>query len=101
MTYLPGDILTKVDRTSMQVSLEARVPLLDKEIIEFAFSLTQNECNPNGELKGLFKYAYKNMIPLNLFERKKAGFMMPHKYMNGDKSIQEMLLQEFWRKLNE
>lgn len=98
MTYLPGDILTKVDRTSMQFSLEARVPLLDKEMIDFAFSLTQNEVNPNGELKGLFKYAYKDMIPLKFFERPKAGFMMPHKYMSGNNSIQDMLLEEFWRK---
>lgn len=100
MTYLPGDILTKVDRTTMQFSLEARVPLLDKEMIDFAFSLTQNECCPNGELKGLFKYAFKHMIPTEFFERKKAGFMMPHKYMEGDKSVQEMLLQDFWRKMD-
>lgn len=96
MTYLPGDILTKVDRASMKVSLEARVPLLDKEMIDFAFSLTQNECNPNGELKGLFKYAYKDIIPLKFFERKKAGFMMPHRYVNEKDSIQQILLREFW-----
>lgn len=99
MTYLPGDILTKVDRTSMKVSLEARVPLLDKEMIDFAFSLTQNECNPNGKLKGLFKYAYKDIIPLEFFERKKAGFMMPHRYMSEEKSIQQILLREFWKDL--
>ena len=96
MTYLPGDILTKVDRTSMKVSLEARVPLLDKEMIDFAFSLTQQECNPNGELKGLFKYAYKDIIPLKLLNRKKAGFSMPHDYVKGDVCPQEMLLKKLW-----
>lgn len=96
MTYLPGDILTKVDRTSMKVSLEARVPLLDKEMIDFAFSLTQQECNPGGELKGLFKYAYKDMIPLKLLNRKKAGFSMPHDYVKDDVCPQEMLLKKLW-----
>lgn len=97
MTYLPGDILTKVDRASMKVSLEARVPFLDKEIIDFAFSLTQQECNPNGDLKGLLKYAYKDTIPLDLFNRKKAGFSMPHCYVSGEGNIQEILLHKLWR----
>lgn len=96
MTYLPGDILTKVDRASMKVSLEARVPLLDKEMIDFAFSLTQQECNPNGELKGLFKYAYKDVIPLELLNRKKAGFSMPHNYVRGVGCPQEILLRKVW-----
>lgn len=96
MTYLPGDILTKVDRASMKVSLEARVPFLDKKLIEFAFSLTQQECNPQGELKGLLKYAYKDEIPLKLLNRKKAGFSMPHNYIQGSKCPQEIILKNLW-----
>ncbi len=96
MTYMPGDILTKVDRASMKASLEARVPLLDKEMIEFAFSLTQEECNPNGELKGLLKLAYKDRIPLKLLNRKKAGFSMPHGYVQGRGCPQEILLKNMW-----
>jgi asparagine synthase (glutamine-hydrolysing) len=96
MTYLPGDILTKVDRASMKVSLEARVPFLDRELIEFAFSLTQQECNPKGELKGLLKYAYKDVISLKLLNRKKAGFSMPHNYIQGNVSPQEILLKKLW-----
>lgn len=96
MTYLPGDILTKVDRASMRVSLEARVPFLDKELIEFAFSLTQQECNPRGELKGLLKYAYKDKIPLKLLNRKKTGFSMPYNYIQGEECPQEILLKKVW-----
>ena len=80
----------------MKASLEARVPLLDKEMIEFAFSLTQEECNPNGELKGLLKLAYKDRIPLKLLNRKKAGFSMPHGYVQGRGCPQEILLKNMW-----
>lgn len=96
MTYLPSDVLTKVDRASMNVSLEARVPLLDKEMIEFAFSLTENECNPDNDLKGLFKYAYKDVIPLDLLNRKKMGFGMPNYYVRGKDSLQENLIKQLW-----
>lgn len=96
MTYLSGDILTKVDRASMKVSLEARVPFLDKELIEFAFSLTQQECNPKGELKGLLKYAYKDELPLKLLNRKKTGFSIPYNYVQGDGCPQEILLKKLW-----
>lgn len=98
MTYLSGDILTKVDRASMGASLEARVPLLDKEMIEFAFSLTQEECNPRGALKGLLKYAYKDVLPLKMLNRSKAGFSMPQHYVRGKGSDcpQEILLKSLW-----
>ena len=98
MTYLPSDILAKVDRMSMLASLEARVPLLDKDVIEFAFSLTQNECNPDGKSKGLFRYAYEKDIPKELFERPKAGFMMPHRYMNSYGNILEHIYKEYEKK---
>lgn len=96
MTYMPGDILTKVDRTSMKVSLEARVPFLDREMIDFAFSLTENECNPNGELKGLLKYAYQQVIPRKMLDRQKAGFSVPYSYMRRQVCPQEVLLHDLW-----
>lgn len=96
MTYLNGDILTKVDRASMKVSLEARVPFLDKEMVDFAFSLTQEECNPRGELKGLLKYAYQREIPRKLFDRKKQGFSIPLSYVRKGDCPQEYLIESLW-----
>lgn len=97
MTYLNGDILTKVDRASMQASLEARVPFLDKEMVEFAFSLTQEECNPKGELKGLLKYSYKDIIPPKLFDRRKQGFSIPYKYINKENNPPKTIIEELWK----
>ena len=96
MTYLNGDILTKVDRASMKVSLEARVPFLDREMIDFAFSLTQEECNPSGELKGLLKYAYQREIPRKLLDRKKQGFSIPLSFIRKGDCPQEYLLESLW-----
>ena len=64
MTYLPESVLTKVDRASMAVSLEARVPFLARRIVEFAFSLSQEEYLSDNELKGCLKDAYKGRILL-------------------------------------
>ncbi|MCD7726287.1 MAG: asparagine synthase (glutamine-hydrolyzing) [Clostridiales bacterium] len=97
MTYMNGDILAKVDRTSMAVSLEARVPFLDREVIEFAFSLTQNACNPGGELKGLLKRAYADLFPKKFFDRKKQGFSMPFSYLRRQISPQEYLIEDLWK----
>ena len=94
--WLVGDILLKTDKMSMAHSLESRVPFLDKELIEFAFSLTQQECNPKGELKGLLKYAYKDELPLKLLNRKKTGFSIPYNYVQGDGCPQEILLKKLW-----
>lgn len=96
MTYLNGDILTKVDRASMKVSLEARVPFLDREIIDFAFSLTQEECNPGGQLKGLLKHAYRKEFPGKLLDRKKQGFSVPFSYIREGNCPQEYLIEKFW-----
>lgn len=97
MTYMNGDILAKVDRVSMAVSLEARVPFLDKEVVDFAFSLTQSACNPNGELKGLLKLAYSHLIPKKFFDRKKQGFSIPFSYLRKQISPQEYLIEELWK----
>lgn len=97
MTYLNGDILTKVDRASMKVSLEARVPFLDEEVIDFAFSLTQEECNPGGQLKGLLKYAYRKEFPGKLLNRKKQGFSIPYSYIRQGVRLQENLIEKLWK----
>ena len=98
MTYLPNDILTKVDRMSMLNSLEARVPLLDKDIVEFAFSLSQKECNPDNKSKGLFRLAYSQEIPDEMFERNKAGFMMPHRFMKSYGNITKKICNDYSNK---
>ena len=63
-TFMPGLVLTKVDRTSMAVSLEARVPLLDRRIIEFSFGACTKTCAIHGgEPKGLLRHAYRGILP--------------------------------------
>lgn len=93
-TYLPA-ILTKVDRTSMRVSLEARVPFLSKKIIEFAFSLSQEERCPKGEMKHMLRLAYPE-IPRMIMYRNKQGFSMPGKYVGVKDSPNKKLLREIW-----
>ncbi len=99
-TYLPGDILTKVDRVSMAVSLEARVPFLSKELIEFAFSLSEEECNHGNELKACLKDAYDGIIPDEVLYGIKKGFGIPTNYLWREKKAVSMyagILEEHWR----
>ena len=96
-TYLPSDILTKVDRTSMAVSLESRVPFLDRRIVEFAFSLSQEDRCPAGEAKGLLKKAYEPVINKEILYRTKQGFAMPTEYFRRRMSVQEELLEKLWK----
>lgn len=96
-TYLPGDILTKVDRVSMAVSLESRVPFLDRRIVEFAFSLSQEDRCPAGESKGLLKKAYEPDINKEILYRTKKGFAMPARYFGRRMSVQEELLGKLWK----
>jgi asparagine synthase (glutamine-hydrolysing) len=80
-TYLPGCILTKVDRASMAVSLEARVPLLSRKLIEFSFALPENIRLLNGEAKGILRHAYRDILPRVILERRKKGFGVPRHYL--------------------
>jgi len=76
-TYLPGDILTKVDRMSMAVSLEARVPLLDHELIDFVTSIPAHLKLKGLETKYIFKRAVKDLVPSEILNRPKQGFGVP------------------------
>ncbi|HYJ86877.1 MAG TPA: asparagine synthase (glutamine-hydrolyzing) [Pyrinomonadaceae bacterium] len=77
-TYLPGDILTKVDRMSMAVSLEARVPLLDHKLIEFVCTRIPSAMKMKGlETKHLFKRAVSDVVPAEILNRPKQGFGVP------------------------
>ncbi len=75
--WLPGDILTKVDRTSMAVSLEAREPLLDHRLIEFAASLPEDLRIRKGQGKWLMKHAMRRYLPDDILYRPKQGFVTP------------------------
>ncbi|MGH8318306.1 MAG: asparagine synthase (glutamine-hydrolyzing) [Steroidobacteraceae bacterium] len=76
-TYLPGDILTKVDRTSMAVSLEARVPLLDCELVDFALQIPGERRVTAAESKRLFRRAINGIVPDFVLSRPKRGFQVP------------------------
>ena len=76
-TNMPNNILTKVDRLSMAVSLEARIPFLATAMIEYAFSLPETFLYKGGQLKGGLKYAYRDIIPASTLKRKKQGFGLP------------------------
>ncbi|MEA3042861.1 MAG: hypothetical protein QOH47_699 [Sphingomonadales bacterium] len=75
--WLPGDILTKVDRASMAVSLEAREPLLDHRLVEFAARLPANMRLRGGTGKWLMKRALASRLPREILHRRKMGFVTP------------------------
>ena len=97
MTYLPNDLLVKVDIASMAVSLEARAPFLDHHVIEFAASLPENLKLRGMTTKYILKRVLKRLLPAENLERRKMGFGVPigHWFraeMQG--FLREMLLSE-------
>jgi asparagine synthase (glutamine-hydrolysing) len=76
-TYLPGDILTKVDRTSMAHSIESRVPLLDNEVIDFAARLPVDLKIRDNRRKYILKRAATGLLPESVLHRRKQGFGVP------------------------
>jgi asparagine synthase (glutamine-hydrolysing) len=84
-TYLPENLMPKVDVASMSVSLEGRSPLLDHKLMEWAFTLPEAVKTPSGISKGLFKKAMEPYLPHDLLYRPKMGFGCPiDHWLRGD-----------------
>jgi len=84
VSYLPDDILVKLDRATMHVSLETRVPFLDRDIIEYAYSLPLDLKIKNGKGKWILREVLSKYLPNRYFERPKMGFGVPvGEWLNG------------------
>lgn len=94
-TYLPGDILCKVDRASMRYSLETRCPILDTGVMEYAMGLPHEFKYYKGVKKRILKDITYEYIPRELLERPKKGFSVPlDKWMRGPLKEQVLSLSE-------
>lgn len=91
-TYLPEDILTKVDRAAMKYSLESRCPILDKHVMEYSFRIPHKFKYHDGNKKYILKDIAHDYVPKELLDRPKRGFRVPlDKWMRGP--LKEQLLE--------
>lgn len=97
-TRTPGRLCANNDRINMSLSLEARVPFLSQKLVEFSFSLSEEDRCPEGEPKGLLKKAYEQEFGTSYIYRKKRGFDMPHGYFGNTVNPQEYILRRVWGK---
>ncbi len=101
--YLPLDILTKVDRMSMAHSLEARVPLLDHKLVEYALKIPPHLRIHKGSTKHIFKQAMRGVLPDEIIDRPKQGFAVPLEgWFRGqlDSFVNDLLLSDTSRARN-
>ena len=90
-TYLPGDILCKVDRASMKYSIESRCPILDVNVMEYSYRLPHDYKYSGGVKKRILKDIAYDYIPKSLLDRPKVGFSVPlDKWMRG--ALKEQLM---------
>jgi len=95
LSFLPGDILVKVDRAAMAHGLETRAPFLDRDLVEFALSLPSTLKVMDGETKVLFKHTLKQYWPPSLHNRGKQGFAAPFQTWLGFPEIKALLQRVF------
>ena len=108
INYMPNDILVKVDRATMSVSLEGRDPLLDHRIVEFAACLPIDYKFKDGQKKRIYKDILYQYVPREMMERPKTGFMMPVdrwlqtdlKYLLEDYLSEKLLSSDFFNVKN-
>ncbi len=89
LMYHPDDILVKVDRTAMAVSLETRVPMLDKDVVEFAWTLPVEFERQNGVGKRILRDVLYRYVPKEMMERPKKGFSIPVQKWLKEKELRE------------
>jgi len=100
-TYLPGDILCKVDRASMKYSIESRCPILDVDVMEYSYRLPHEYKYANGVKKRILKDIAYDYIPKELLDRPKVGFGVPlDKWMRGPlkEQLTDMCTVEYLKK---